>query len=132
MGNRGLLGGRGKPREKEEHCEYELSIVLPVFKYEKRIAETLERVATWLKTVDQRTEVVVVDDGSTDATDRACVRWRAYFDGFQVVRHDARKGIGAAARTGVLGSAGSQASSPGRRCPDQSASPPTSSHRGAR
>ena len=46
----------------------DISIIIPAFNEEARIALTLERSCTFLKTRDWTYELLVVDDGSTDAT----------------------------------------------------------------
>jgi dolichyl-phosphate beta-glucosyltransferase len=102
---RGLLAGGQAPRG-DEDGEFELSIVLPVRQAEQRLAGTMQCIASWLRQKQRATEVVVVDDASTDATDAAATRWRSYFDGFQLVRHEVRRGLGAAARSGVLAARG--------------------------
>lgn len=46
----------------------ELSVVIPAYNEEARLGPTLERVLTWLKVQPFPTELIVVDDGSTDRT----------------------------------------------------------------
>ena len=46
----------------------ELSIVIPSFNEEKRLPATLERIAGYIKASGRKTEVIVVEDGSTDGT----------------------------------------------------------------
>jgi hypothetical protein len=79
----------------------ELSVVLAVRDFEQAIGPILEQLAAWIRRSRQRTEVVVVDDGSDDSTDQAAALWRKHFDGFQVCRHGKQRGVGAGARTGV-------------------------------
>ena len=86
--------------------QVELSIVLPVRDAGLTIANTLERLGYWAQRTQRLTEVVVVDDGSTDSTDEAARLSRRLFDGFQVCRHERRRGPGAAVRTGVLAARG--------------------------
>jgi glycosyltransferase involved in cell wall biosynthesis len=70
-----------------------LSIVIPVFDEVQTIAEILRRIAA----VSPDAEIVVVDDGSTDAT-REVLRSRT---GATIVFHDRNAGKGAAIRTGL-------------------------------
>ncbi len=102
---RGLFGG-GEPDRRSEEQAFELSIVLPVRKAERTLAGTMKSIATWQKTFGLPVEMVVVDDGSKDATEAAATRWSPYFDGFQLVRHEQQRGLGAAARSGVLAARG--------------------------
>ncbi|PYU29057.1 MAG: hypothetical protein DMG31_18580, partial [Acidobacteria bacterium] len=46
----------------------ELSIVVPAFNEEQRLPKTLQSIRTYLNSRSLRAEVLVVDDGSTDAT----------------------------------------------------------------
>lgn len=92
-----LAGGR---------FEFDVSIVLPFRKAERTIGGTLEHIAIWAGRSPWRTEVVAVDDGSADATEAAAARWRSYFDGYQLVLHEVKRGMGAAARSGVLAARG--------------------------
>ncbi len=72
-----------------------LSIIIPVFNECATIRTVLERVAA----VDLDTEVVVVDDGSTDGTREVLAELDG--NGLTVVLHDTNRGKGAALRTGV-------------------------------
>jgi glycosyltransferase involved in cell wall biosynthesis len=86
----------------------DLSVVIPAWNEVARLPATLERVraalgerpgtCTW--------EVVVVSDGSDDGTD-ALVEQHARADArVRLLRHEQRRGKGAAVRTGVLGARG--------------------------
>lgn len=46
----------------------ELSIVIPAYNEEKRIQETLKKIGTYMENFGVSYEILVVDDGSTDAT----------------------------------------------------------------
>ena len=81
-----------------------LSVVIPAFREEEEIAETIERVRSELAAVvdDGGLEVVVVDDGSPDHTAERANRAGAD----QVIRLDVNSGKGAAVRAGVLSARG--------------------------
>lgn len=66
--------------------------IIPVYNEEDRIGGVLERFAPGL--VD---EVVVIDDGSTDATGSILAA-----SGATVIRHPERRGVGAGLRDGLL------------------------------
>jgi len=83
-----------------------LSIVIPTYNKEERIAASLEAVAAYLAGKPYAAEVVVVDDGSTDGTSRAA---RAALAGrlpVKVIRRERNLGKGASVKEGVLAAAG--------------------------
>jgi glycosyltransferase involved in cell wall biosynthesis len=78
-----------------------VSVVIPAFNEERTIDECLRRVAA----LDLDTELVVVDDGSSDGTAEALQRTGV--QGVQVLTHEANRGKGAAVRTGIAATHGS-------------------------
>ena len=76
-----------------------LSVVVPAFNEEKRLAGTLSGVKNYLAGRD--CEVIVVDDGSSDHTAEVAERF-----GCRVVKHPRNLGKGAAVKTGVLATSG--------------------------
>lgn len=79
--------------------EVRISVVVPAKDEESRIGATVARLHDEL--ADLEPEVLVVDDGSSDAT--ASVAEAA---GARVVRHQLNRGKGAAVRTGMLTASG--------------------------
>jgi glycosyltransferase involved in cell wall biosynthesis len=75
----------------------ELAVILPAFNEINGIAETLTRVREVLAGLNHSSEIIVVDDGSTDGTGR-----QATDAGARVVSHPANRGYGAALKTGIL------------------------------
>jgi glycosyltransferase involved in cell wall biosynthesis len=63
-------------------------------------ASTIDEVLARIDALDFETEVVVVDDGSTDATAEAVERWSAEHDGIRLLRQPNR-GKGAAIRAAI-------------------------------
>jgi dolichyl-phosphate beta-glucosyltransferase len=86
-----------------------LSVVLPTFNQGTRIAATVAAVAAFLASKPYDSEIVVVDDGSSDRTAEAA---RAALDALggrpasKVLRRDENLGKGASVREGVLAAAG--------------------------
>ncbi len=54
---------------------------------------------------DDRREIIIVDDGSAEATQTACREWQERVPGFRVVRHTTRRGLAAGRNTGVAAAA---------------------------
>ena len=76
-----------------------ISLLVPAFNEARTIEAVLRRAAA----VDLRTEIVVVDDGSSDGTPEIAERVAAELDPerLRVVRHGHNEGKGAAVRTGL-------------------------------
>lgn len=82
----------------------DLSIVVPAYNEAARICPTLRDIASFAASYDGTVEVIVVDDGSSDAT--AEVARRSGCDGLTVIRTSVNMGKGHAVRTGMLAATG--------------------------
>lgn len=84
----------------------ELSIVIPAYNEEKRIGPSLEKIRAYLARKPFTSEVIVVDDGSTDRTAQVA---REALEGrilYEVSRREKNIGKGFSVREGVLASSG--------------------------
>ena len=84
----------------------DLSVVIPAYNEALRLRPTLRKVVDYLRGQGLGYEVLVVDDGSTDAT--AAVAEEFAGDGVRVLRQPENRGKGAVLRVGVLASRGGQ------------------------
>src|SRR5258705_2314591 len=85
-----------------------LSIVVPAFNEERRLPGRIERLVSHCAHAEAERgyEIVVVDDGSRDATHAVAERWANRQ--VRVVRHGTNRGKGAAVCTGVRETRGSE------------------------
>ena len=84
-----------------------LSIVLPAYNEQDNVEAAVETAARAAAGVVPDYEVVVVDDGSRDATAERLAAKAAAMDGrLRVLRHPVNKGYGAALRAGFLAARG--------------------------
>jgi dolichyl-phosphate beta-glucosyltransferase len=82
----------------------DLSIVIPAFNEALRLGESLEGVLDWLEQHNRDFEIIVVDDGSTDAT--SLVAESLESRGVRTIRLEQNSGKGAAVSRGVRESRG--------------------------
>lgn len=80
-----------------------ISVVIPVFNEEKAIANVVREVKEVLKRVRYKTELIVVDDGSTDDTSKQA---KNAAKDIILIKHPYNKGYGAALKTGALNAKG--------------------------
>lgn len=79
-----------------------LSIVIPSFNEELRLPATLERVSAWITASGICTEVVVVDDGSTDRTAEVAESFRGKLALLRLLSNEQNRGKGYSVRRGML------------------------------
>src|SRR3954451_22670057 len=77
-----------------------LSLILPAFDEEAGIRQAIAEAAIALPRVAQRFEIVVVDDGSRDATAERVGAAMRELPHVRLVRHETNLGYGAALRSG--------------------------------
>jgi hypothetical protein len=97
---------RRRMSARQGRVDPELSIVIPAFNEETRIAPTLDEIVEYCRGRGSPWEVIVVDDGSLDGTS-GCVR--EYTDAvpeLRLLRLPVNIGKGFAVRTGVLNARG--------------------------
>ncbi|HEY8021668.1 MAG TPA: dolichyl-phosphate beta-glucosyltransferase [Thermoanaerobaculia bacterium] len=82
----------------------QLSVVIPAYNEAERLGPSLDRALEYLERRGGSFEVLVVDDGSSDATGRVAA---AYADrNVRLLTHPRNRGKGAALRTGVAATGG--------------------------
>lgn len=83
-----------------------LSVIIPAYNEEKRIGKTLDSVRAYLAKQDYESEIMVVSDGSTDATSAIVKGLAKTIPGIRFVEYQPNRGKGYAVRTGMLAAKG--------------------------
>jgi glycosyltransferase involved in cell wall biosynthesis len=80
----------------------QLSIVIPAYNESARIELTLDRVMACVTKQGWDAEVLVVDDGSTDATPKIVQAWMERHPGLHLIQNEGNRGKGYSVRNGLL------------------------------
>ena len=80
-----------------------VSVIIPAYNEAGRIRDTLEHVTAYLSRQEYDSEVIVVDDGSSDGTAASAKR---SFPDTKTVSYQPNRGKGYAVRTGMLAASG--------------------------
>jgi dolichyl-phosphate beta-glucosyltransferase len=80
----------------------ELSIVIPSFNEEARLPVTLADISAYIRASKRVTEVIVVDDGSTDRTADVANSFRGEIQRLRVIANKTNRGKGYSVRHGML------------------------------
>ncbi len=75
-----------------------LSFVVPAYNEEESISDTIRRLQTTLSDLDIETEIIIVNDGSTDETERRALQ----HEDITLLSHPANIGYGNSIKSGVL------------------------------
>jgi glycosyltransferase involved in cell wall biosynthesis len=78
-----------------------LSVIIPAYNEADNILATLDNVTTAFDTLDLRHEILVIDDGSTDATATLVSDHLPRFPSVQLLKNDRNMGFGWSYRRGV-------------------------------
>ena len=84
----------------------DLSIVIPAFNEELRLPETLSLISSYVRGSERETEVIVVDDGSTDRTADVAKSFRTEIRRLRVVANGKNHGKGYSVRHGMMEASG--------------------------
>lgn len=101
LGANGRRKSQSRPARRDS-LALELTIVIPAFNEEERLAESLKRIRDYLKCRSLQFEVLVVDDGSTDDTANMVERSRCGFPELRLISNSSNRGKGFSVRQGML------------------------------
>jgi glycosyltransferase involved in cell wall biosynthesis len=86
-----------------------VSFIVPAFDEERRLGSSLDSLIAYCAQQPYESEIIVVDDGSADATRAVAERAQERLPeraSLRILKHDHNRGKGAAVRTGMLASTG--------------------------
>ncbi len=83
-----------------------LSLIVPVYNEEKRLRSSAICVSEFLNCLASRSELIYVDDGSTDRTHEVLLQAASRCPNMRVLRHERNLGKGRAIRTGFQSASG--------------------------
>jgi glycosyltransferase involved in cell wall biosynthesis len=87
-----------------------ISIIIPAYNEEKRLPTTLEQIVAYLRRTEWNfSEILVVDDGSSDATAKVAENFAETHPNLKVLRNPGNRGKGYSVRHGMLESQGAWA-----------------------
>ncbi|MBN1306177.1 MAG: glycosyltransferase family 2 protein [Anaerolineales bacterium] len=78
-----------------------LSIVIPAYNEEHRLPKALEQVFTFLKAQSYSSEVLVIENGSSDQTYQVALNYKHRYPGLKILRAT-KRGKGSAVKKGML------------------------------
>lgn len=90
----------------EPGASIELSIVIPAYNEARDLEASLRSVTRYLDSLPFVSELIVVDDGSTDGTDAILERCRSARPSLRVLRNPSNLGKGESVRRGMLSAQG--------------------------
>ena len=79
-----------------------MSVIFPAFNEEGNIRRTVDAAVKVLPQVAISWEIIVVDDGSSDATTAICDQLKARYPELAVIGHGQYRGYGAALKSGIM------------------------------
>lgn len=82
-----------------------LSIIIPVFNEENRLEGSLDEISRFIKKLPEKTEILIVNDGSSDLTGKILARLTGRYS-LEVINHPKNMGKGAAIKTGIKSAKG--------------------------
>src|SRR6202007_1444477 len=81
---------------------FQLSIIVPSFNEELRLPRSLELIAAYVNASSRSSEVLVVDDGSTDRTAEVAASFGDRIANLRILKNGENRGKGYSVRHGML------------------------------
>jgi glycosyltransferase involved in cell wall biosynthesis len=97
-------GTRNDSKELQFPAPISLSVIFPAFNEEANIRRTVEAARMVLPKLAQTWEIILVNDGSRDATTPICDELAEQYPEVRAIHHMVNRGYGAALKSGILAS----------------------------
>jgi cellulose synthase/poly-beta-1,6-N-acetylglucosamine synthase-like glycosyltransferase len=94
------------PRARSFSVQRSLSVLLPVKNVQATLDQAVHEILEVVADSSEQFELLIIDDGSTDATSEVAHELRRHYPQIRVVRHGVARGREAAIRTGLERSRG--------------------------
>jgi glycosyltransferase involved in cell wall biosynthesis len=85
---------------------FKYSIVIPAFNEEKTVAKAIRETVAIFGSIKEEYEIIVVDDGSKDATVKVTEELAREYPFLKIIKHEVNRGKGEAVRTGINAATG--------------------------
>src|SRR5260370_16817642 len=95
-----------KPRMAEKQPLFQYTIVIPAYNEADRIVQTLDHILAYACEKQWSVEIIIVDDGSTDATAEIVTNYAIYNPSIRLIRNPVHRGKGHCVRVGVMDTTG--------------------------
>jgi glycosyltransferase involved in cell wall biosynthesis len=92
--------------EKESFVQRSLSVLMPVKDAQATLSASVQEILDLATDTVERFELIIIDDGSTDATSEVAHELTRHYPQVRLLRHGASLGMDAAIRTGLNRSQG--------------------------
>ena len=87
--------------KKEERNKVSFCLIIPMFNEENNVIQCVDTFCEFLDKLDNKCELVGVDDGSTDNTPYELEKLKKFHKNLKVETHEENRGYGVANRTGA-------------------------------
>jgi glycosyltransferase involved in cell wall biosynthesis len=94
------------PTDGQPACAESLSVIFPAYNEQHNLRRTVEQACACLPGIARKWEIIIVNDGSRDDTNRVCDRLIAEFPNVFAFHHPSNRGYGAALKTGIIAASG--------------------------
>lgn len=88
---------------KQKKIQKNISVIFPAYNEEENIERCVEKARHVLNKLVENFEIIVVNDGSTDGTEKVCCGLRDKFQNFKFISKAKNEGYGYAVRDGING-----------------------------